>query len=227
MPIRRKRSYGRKRRTPRRTARRTRKRSTGRVARVYRPMKSGFSPSVNTIFSFYKEATVTNGGYVQYTANGLYDIDGSIHQPAGFDQYMDVYHRYFVTYFKVTCMFMNNSATLTPDIYMLITDATTPDFSTYSHEHLASLPDCVYTGLTYGGGSKNVGRLKLRGNVTKLLGRPADPAQRYGTVSANPVDKCILWLIFRNNTSGSVKYHLKIKFWTILSDPASLIDVVA
>lgn len=54
-------------------------------------------------------------GYVQYSANGLYDpyITGAGHQPRGFDQYMLLYTNYCVLSSKISCNFVNQDTAAT------------------------------------------------------------------------------------------------------------------
>lgn len=124
-----------------------------------------------------------------FTVNGLYDPDitGVGHQPAGFDQIMEFYDHYCVTYARITCTFTNLDANNSQTVAIYTSDAG----ATFTDIRIPiENGDCTFTELDTLGSALGQKTLTHTCDVKRYMGRRAiiDDATLQGNNAANPSD---------------------------------------
>lgn len=193
------------------------------------PMNSAGNQSIRTTVIYSDQFTLdpASAGVTSVAtlaANGLYDpfTSGGGHQPAGFDQYMQLYNEYLVIGSTIKVLFDCRDATNDAMIGIFLEDFSTTDvdFRVYIENG-----NGTWTGLANLTSGSNVKTLKHKADISYFSKQDiANEDSFTGTSSTNPDDThyyhIVVAPVYTGDNLGSINCTVEIKYDVIFRDPA-------
>jgi len=173
---------------------------------------------------FLTSASGAVASYV-FSANGLYDpnITGTGHQPMGFDQMMQFYNHYCVTWARATIVAVNQSTGFPCQLVIRQDSTNTPITSI---DRILEAGGSAYTHLDLYGSTNSQKELSLIVNVPKLQGVTLDnalaDATLRGDASANPTEQTYFHIQIFNSfgsTISAVNFDIIIEYISYFAEP--------
>lgn len=206
----------------------TRKR-TRRVTSLTAKNTGGFPAQKRVKFRYVEEillnATVGNGAFFNYTANGMYDpnITGIGHQPLNYDIWMNMYDHYRVVGSKIKVTYAPSSTSNTTPSYLgLYLSDNTIGMSSDSIANILENDKVKFHRNVIGPvGVTPYPVVTGNFNAKKFFGPSSLSDKHQGAVSANPSDQAyfqIMQLAVGDNDPGSINLLVEIEYDCILTE---------
>jgi hypothetical protein len=224
-----------KRRTMKKTIQKTRNKYTAKKwiinpsMGLTAPRSTPMSRRVRTTLTYFEKRIGCNPGVAGIAAdqvfslNSLFDpyVTGVGHQPAGFDEMMNLFRYYVVVGARAHITFQNTDSTNEALVVSSVSTTSTP---LTELQNVVENGRCNYQLLSKAGDSRSITDMRLAVSIPAEMG-PKDPIDNpdlWGTSSASPISQLFLHCTAQPNStadSGIVGLTVVIQYDVVFFEP--------